>query len=122
MATLADLQALGYKAPVVEQDGDGTPIRRIEGFGFSLPLRENDEIGFQSIVDSHPQRVTLQNRATNRVAISAKLSSARDTHRANYANWGSMTMPQKDAANRNAQRTLANLVQFVLDQLDDQGV
>ena len=57
----------------------------------------------------------------NRDSQRQKLEAARQTFRDNYANWATMTNAQKDAANRNAQRALGNLLGYVLDQTGDPG-
>ena len=57
----------------------------------------------------------------NRDSQHQKLEAARQTFRSNYANWAALTNGQKDAANRNAQRALANLIAYLLDHTDDPG-
>src|SRR3954451_2351228 len=57
----------------------------------------------------------------NRQTQAAKIAAARDTFRTNYANWGAATAQQKDAANRQAQRALANLFAYVLGDTSDPG-
>ena len=122
MATIADVTALGYTA-APEGAIDGVTLYRIEGFGMPLVLaREDDADALQAIVDRHPARQAAQTRRANRDALATKLATARDVFRTNYTNWATLTNAQKDTANRNAQRALANLVQIALDQLDDQGV
>jgi hypothetical protein len=48
------------------------------------------------------------------------MRTARQTFRDNYQNWPTMTNAQKDAANRQAQRALAALINDLLK--DDTGV
>ena len=60
--------------------------------------------------------------ATNHAKLMDKLEQAQDYFADNYANWGSMTAPQKDAAARNAQRALANLIKHVRKDLTTEGV
>lgn len=57
----------------------------------------------------------------NRQALEAKLTAGRDFFRGNYANWATLTAGQKDAAARQAQRAMANLFAYVLDQTQDAG-
>jgi hypothetical protein len=59
--------------------------------------------------------------SANREELRAKLVQARALFRGNYTNWGSMTAAQKDAANRQAQRALANLIAVALDEVADTG-
>ena len=60
--------------------------------------------------------------ATNHAKLMDKLEQAQDYFRDNYNNWASMTAQQKDAAARNAQRALANLIKHVRNDLTDEGV
>ena len=57
----------------------------------------------------------------NREQILLKAAQARAALRANYANWGTLTNAQKDAANRLAQRVVANLLAVLLEQFGDAG-
>jgi hypothetical protein len=57
----------------------------------------------------------------NRQALHDKLAQAVSYFGGNYTNWPTMTAAQKDAANRQAQRALANLAQFLLGQFGDPG-
>lgn len=50
----------------------------------------------------------------NRRALHDKLTLARDFFGTQYANWPTMTPAQKDAANRQAMRALANLAAYLL--------
>jgi hypothetical protein len=59
--------------------------------------------------------------SVNRHELRTKLGQARALFRTNYANWASMTVAQKDAANRQAQRALANLIAVALDEVSDAG-
>lgn len=121
MATVADIKALGYTADQIGETPDGKPLWLVNGPGFSMPLPD-DAAALQTVVDSHADRVTRVGRERNRDQLKAKLGAVRDALRQNYANWPSMTAAQKDAANRNAQRAIANLVALAADQLDDAGV
>lgn len=124
MATLNDLRNLGYTVTEVQPTTPDEPARfSVSGFGFTpLVLYETDESAFTSIVAGHAVRAAEQTRGRNRDAIQAKLGVIRDVLRTNYTNWPSMTAAQKDAANRNAQRAIANLAALAADQLDDAGI
>lgn len=54
--------------------------------------------------------------------ITTKLRSMTALFATNTANWATMTAAQKDTANRQAQRGLANLCRMVLNDLTDAGV
>lgn len=43
------------------------------------------------------------------------------TLESNYTNWTSLTVAQKDAANRLAQRVNAKIIRYLLNQLDSAG-
>jgi uncharacterized protein YejL (UPF0352 family) len=58
----------------------------------------------------------------NHKALYDKLTQAMTNLADNFANWGSMTAQQKDAANRQAQRVLANLVRMTRGDLSSGGV
>lgn len=57
----------------------------------------------------------------NRNAIEDKLRQAVSYFTGNYQNWATMTNAQKDAANRQAQRMLANLCRYTLDDFSSGG-
>lgn len=59
--------------------------------------------------------------ATNHAKIYGKLEQAQTYFSDNYANWATMTAQQKDAANRQAQRCLANLCRHVRNDLSSEG-
>lgn len=121
MATVADIKALGYTTDQIGVTPDGKPVWLVSGPAFSMPLPD-DAAALQTVVDSHAARVAQVGRERNRDQLKVKLGAVRDAMRQNYTNWPSMTSAQKDAANRNAQRALANLVAFAADQLDDGGI
>ena len=58
---------------------------------------------------------------TNRDSKRQKLMAARQVFRDNYTNWATLNNTQKDSANRNAQRAIANLIGHVLDDTADAG-
>lgn len=61
-------------------------------------------------------------QAKNHKALYDKMTQALTFFADNYANWGTMTAQQKDAANRQAQRALANLVRMTRGDLTSGGV
>lgn len=61
-------------------------------------------------------------QAKNHAKVYGKLSQAQQLFSDNYTNWASLSAAQKDAANRNAQRALANLIRHVRNDLSSEGV
>lgn len=57
----------------------------------------------------------------NRKNLEDKLNQAINVFSTNYQNWATMSNAQKDAANRQAQRALANLCRHVLDNYSSSG-
>jgi hypothetical protein len=57
----------------------------------------------------------------NQAQVRTKLEQSVDFFGGNYRNWGTMTAAQKDAANRQAQRALANVSRWLLGQFDSPG-
>lgn len=107
---LEDLIALGYSVVHPEQHEDGWPAFAIVRKG-STAFAVREEEDQEAIVA----------RETNRDALLVKLAQARDFFGGNYANWGTMTAQQKDAANRQAQRALANISRYLLNDLSSAG-
>lgn len=141
MATVDQIMSLqpAYERLLSFQREDGVVVWRFRGNGIDMQVAEDDSAMLQSLVNTHSERVQQENETSeqtterllttavktqraNRDALVAKLVTVRDTFRTNYTNWPSMSNAQKDAANRNAQRALANLIQMALDQFDDQGI
>lgn len=60
--------------------------------------------------------------ARNHAKLYAKLEQAQTYFADNYANWPTMTAAQKDAANRNAQRALTNLIRHIRNDLSSEGI
>lgn len=104
---LEDLESLGY---TISRSPEGMPpFKSVYGFGRQWNLQpERDE-----------EEVVTE--ARNHHAIWTKMSSAKQAFSDNYANWGTMTAGQKDAANRNAQRALANLIRHVQNDMASEG-
>src|SRR3954453_14077677 len=59
--------------------------------------------------------------ARNHKKLYDKMTQAQSYFADNYANWGAMTAQQKDAANRQAQRALTNLIRHVRNDLGSEG-
>jgi hypothetical protein len=59
MATLDDLRGLGYGVGL-SFEGDGFAVYRVEGFGLSMPVRDDDEEALQRILDAHDEAVQQQ--------------------------------------------------------------
>jgi hypothetical protein len=57
----------------------------------------------------------------NQAQLRIKLEQAVGFFSGNYQNWGSLTALQKDAANRQAQRAVANMARWLLGQFDTTG-
>jgi hypothetical protein len=104
---LEDLLALGYEIER-EPDSDTTYIR-----------------GHDRIFSSHDgitDEEALVQRATNHARLTEKMQQAQAYFAQNFADWPNMTAAQKDGANRQAQRALANLIRHVRNDLTTEGV
>lgn len=107
MAAIEDVDQLieqGYDVYIIDTDR-----RLITGRGISHIVTVNDDID---------KAITV---SENRATMQKKILAAIDAMSSNYANWGTLTAQQKDAANRNAQRFLANLGRHVLDDMSTGG-
>lgn len=101
-----NLIPFGYS---VNRSEDGLVAASIQGHGISrAPAPGANE---EAIVTE----------LANHAALQDKLIQARDYFSGNYANWPTMTAAQKDAANRQAQRALANIARFLLNDLSSSG-
>lgn len=65
---------------------------------------------------------TVIDLALNYAKLYEKMTTAQQYFRDNYTGWATMTAPQKDAAARQAQRGLANLIQHVRKDLATEGI
>jgi hypothetical protein len=90
--------------------------------GADLPV---DLVAPDGSVISLPEGATVPDEVydavRNRVALHGKLTQARDYFSGNYRDWGSMTNAQKDQAGKQAQRALANIARYLLDDLTTEG-
>jgi|KBSMisStandDraft_5_1062788.scaffolds.fasta_scaffold86120_4 hypothetical protein len=110
MSPLEDLIPLGYQvarppadAPVV----DATAWRESDGSQFWVRPGDDEE--------------AVVARVRNHVKLADKMEQAQTYFADNFANWGTMTAAQKDAANRQAQRALSNLCRYVRNDLSSEG-
>lgn len=107
---LEDLEDLGFI--VTRSPPDFVPaMGTVYGFG--------QQWGLSPEGDNEDEIIAA---ARNHKALYDKLTQAMNTFADNYANWGSMTAQQKDTANRQAQRVLANLVRMQRGDLSSGGV
>lgn len=105
---LEDLIPLGYEV-----------FRTPEGV---LPVQDSVVgHGKQWIFNPGDDEEALVLEAKNHAAIWTKMQQAQQFFSDNYANWATMTAGQKDAANRQAQRALANLIRHVRNDLTSEG-
>lgn len=72
--------------------------------------------------EGHTDEEQIVTEATNHKALYDKMTQALTYFQDNYANWASMSNAQKDAANRQAQRGLANLIRNVRGDLSTEGI
>lgn len=105
---LEDLEQLGY---MIHRVAEGLPPGDIVT-GYDRQWRLMPEGDEEAIVTE----------AKNHKKVYDKMTQALTYFSDNYANWGSMTAQQKDAANRQAQRGLANLIRHVRGDLSDEGI
>jgi hypothetical protein len=105
---LEELTEIGYE--IQRAPPDTPPGDNVWGYGRQWRLFPGDDE--QKIVDE----------ARNHKALHDKLEQAQAYFADNYANWATMTAGQKDAANRQAQRGLANLIRHVRSDLSGEGV
>jgi hypothetical protein len=63
MATLDDLKGLGYEVGLSFEGADFS-VHRVEGFGLSTQVREDDGETIQSIADGHEEAVKQQDETT----------------------------------------------------------
>jgi len=106
--SLEDLIPLGYE---VARPPEGMP-GQATAWGNGTQFFVNDDDDEEAIVQ----------QAINHQKLWAKMEQAQTFFQDNYANWGTMTAQQKDAANRQAQRALANLIRHVRNDLSSEGV
>ena len=108
-----------------------------------MPLDELTELGYEisrppeghefmaTIVNGHDRawnvfpdlgnEEEIVQEAKNHAVLYEKLEQAQQYFSDNYKNWPTMTAQQKDAANRQAQRGLANLIRNVRNDLSSGG-
>lgn len=112
---LEDLIPLGFE---VVRSRPNVPEDFVAGFGRSWTLSYDENGNLLPLADEEAIVVEAQNHKT----LHDKMAQAMTTFADNYANWATMTAQQKDAANRNAQRALANLIRQVHGDMSSGGV
>lgn len=108
------------------------PLEELEDLGYVVTRSPEDMIPAMATVYGYGQQWGLNPegdnedeiiaQATNHKKLWDKLTQMQQLFSDNYTNWPSMTAQQKDVANRNAQRGLANLVRHVRNDLTSEGV
>ena len=106
---LEDLIELGYEVYRVPEGSP--PGDMVVGYGKQWSHHEG-----------HTDEEAIVTEAKNHKKLYDKMTQALTYFQDNYANWGSMTNQQKDAANRQAQRGLANLIRHVRGDLSSEGI
>lgn len=111
---LEDLIPLGYEVfrPPAPEEGHPSPPTGASVLGY----------GRQWNLQPGQDEEAVVTEATNHHTLSTKLVQAQTYFQDNYANWPTMTNAQKDGANRQAQRALANLIRHVRGDLTSEGV
>ena len=106
---IEDLTELGYEIyrPPEGTSPPGMPVVWGLGKQWNVPDGQDEEAV-----------VTL---ARNHHAIWTKMTAAKQFFSDNYRDWSTMTAGQKDAANRQAQRALANLIRHVQNDMTSEG-
>ena len=105
---LEDLEQLGY---AISRVPEGLPPGDIV-YGYDRQWRLMPGDDEEAIVTE----------AQNHKKIYDKMTQALTYFQDNYANWPTMTVQQKDTANRQAQRGLANLIRNVRGDLSSEGI
>lgn len=106
---LEDLTDLGFQ--VHRPPDDIIPPVRASVFGF----------GKQWVLAPDQDEEEIVTEAKNLKTLYDKMTQALTYFSDNYANWGTMTAQQKDGANRQAQRALANLIRLQRGDLTSGG-
>lgn len=106
---LEDLIPLGYE--VFRPDADA-PMPRA-----SMVVGNGQSWGVVHGEDEERLVATVKNHKT----LNDKMTQALTFFGDNYRNWATLTAVQKDAANRQAQRALANLIRLQRNDLSSGG-
>jgi hypothetical protein len=107
VSKLEDLIPLGfsvYRTPEGMPPGDS-----VSGFDKQWIVHPGDDEG------------AIVAKATNHKNLSEKLVEAQTYFSNNYKNWPTMSNAQKDAAMRQSQRALTNLIRHVRGDLSTEG-
>ena len=104
---LEDLIPLGYE---VWRTPEGAPPGdSVSGYGRQWRLMPGSD------------EEAIVTQAQNHKVLYDKMTQAQGYFADNYANWPNMNAGQKDAANRQAQRALTNLIRYVRNDLTSEG-
>lgn len=68
------------------------------------------------------EQLTVDDTVVNRPKVEQQAKTALATLESNFTNWATLNTTQKDAANRLAQRVVAKLIRYVMNNLDSEGV
>lgn len=109
---LSDLQAIGLQVSEPALDPDGNPMPTPTT---AWRYGGRNQQWFQRPDESEDEFVA---RVQKKVGLNGKLDQARDYFRTQHTNWPTMTAQQKDAANRNMMRAMANVIGWVQDAED----
>lgn len=101
---LEDLTSLGYE--VVRADAGGY----VAGFDRSWYVAPGDD------------EEAVVGEATNHKSLSDRMTLGLTTFADNYTNWSTMSAAEKDAANQQAQRALANMLRLQSGDLSSGAV
>lgn len=107
---LLDIGYVEYQLQPVPPEGESPRAEVLMAPDGELLPVYNDEVSDEDFV-----------KHQNRTALHAKLIQARDYFGGNFQNWGSLTPAQKEQANRQAQRALANIARYLLRDLSGAG-
>lgn len=104
---LDELIPLGYSIDDKRFGDQG--IVQVEGHGQNWWIMPDDDV--EAVVTLAKNAASLHDKLTQMVTYFS----------GNFANWATMTAQQKDAANRQAQRGLANLARYALRDISSAG-
>ena len=107
------------------------PLEELTDLGYTVSRRPEGVVpgmdtvwGFDKqwfVNDDGSNEEDIVTKAKNHHAVWTKMGEALEYFSGNYANWANMSAGQKDAANRQAQRGLANLIRHVRNDLTSEG-
>lgn len=119
---LEDLTDLGFTVSRTEKAESIIPGVYVSGFGRSWNLITADAYDADGNLLPPPDEEEVVAEARNHKTLYDKMTQAMTALADNFNNWPSMTAQQKDSANRQAQRALANLIRQARGDLTSGGV